>query len=156
MRAQLLKSRKPIAFALAFAILSMCILPYTAKAAEISDSSSSNTITIKVVEPEELEEIAARAGGTLLQDAGVLNPGQSHSGYLTLTNWFGTDFTVYLAVSGNSGYVGFSFVSSYFTVNCGDSVVVTRQTGWPAGDYYYSLSAVTSSAVGYSLMVVES
>lgn len=160
MRAQLLKFRKAFAFVVAFAILvCMCALPHTANAAELPTNASSDAVNVKVVTPEELDAIAEkaeRAGGTLLQDAGQLSPGQSRSGYLKLSNWFGTDFTVYMAVSsGASGYVGLRFVSSYFTVNCGDSVVITRQTGWSAGDYYYSLTSYASAPVGYSLMVLE-
>lgn len=156
MRAQLLKSHRPIVLALVFAIVAcMCALPHTAHAAELPTNAGSDAVNVKVVTPEELDAIAERAGGTLLHDAGQISPGQSHSGYLKLSNWFGTDFTVYLAVSDGSGYVGFQFVSSYFTVNCGDSVVVTRQTGWPAGDYYYSIGSNASSTVAYSLLVVE-
>lgn len=156
MRERLLKSHWPIALILAFAIIAcMWVSPHTAHATELPTNASSDAVNVKVVTPEELDAIAARAGGTLLQDAGQLSPGQSRDGYLNLTNWFGTDFTVYLAVSDGSGHVGFRFISSYFTVNCGDSVVVTRQTGWPAGDYYYSITSYASSTVAYSLLVVE-
>ena len=156
MKLQNMKSYKSIALALVFAIAAcMWALPRTAHAAEPSTDVGANTANVKVVDQAELEDIAERAGGTILQDARQISPGQSISGTFKLSNWFGTDFTVYLAVSDGSGSVGLQFVTAYNTVTCGDSVVDARETGWPSGTYSYSVQSNASSTVAYSLMILE-
>lgn len=150
-----IKSFKSIALTLAMALVLCTVsLPNIVNAAEPSAEDYSNTNVVEVIDQKEFDALAARSG-EILQDGRQISPGQTISGTFQLNNWFGTDFTVYLAVSDGSGYVHLSFVSAAYNVNCGDSVVVARETGWPRGTYSYSVTSHASSTVAYSLLIVE-
>lgn len=124
---------------------------------ETGSDGDITTIEIYKISDDPEDYITYSSGDTIHQKGGSIAPGETISGTFSLTKLFGTNFNVYFAASGSSsdGSLRVNFVSSSYTVQCGSSVVLARESGWGKGTYRYSITSNANKSVGYSLQIVE-
>lgn len=124
---------------------------------ETGDDGNTTIIEIYKVSDEPEDYTTYASGDTIHQKGGVIAPGETITGTFSLTKLLGTDFTAYFAAGGSSsdGSLKVGFVSAAYTVQCGSSVVLARESGWGKGTYAYSITSNASKTVGYSLQIIE-
>lgn len=126
----------------------------------VQEDVNTPTVTITKISDDVTveDEASTRESKTYVDRNGQLAPGESISGTFTLSGWFGigNEFTVIAGAGNTGGSLGFSLAAAYYTIPCnGSAQIITRESGWSAGTYSYSINNPTSNTTGYALKIFK-